>query len=369
LNGEPAAFDINHETQCMKLLTNNLHRFIKIAVVPPIIAIVVLLLSLFSLTVVAQIPEAEVEFYIQSRTTENSLTVGDQLTLRLDVVHPVNSRIALPQVDRDWGSFQVIDQTAPETTDQGNGTAITHKDIIVTIFQPGIYKTPSLVVTHRKPNGDIEDLASPVVQVKYSTVITDSEDLEIRDLKGQAYLAEPIIWPWIVVSILLVTAVILLSIWLIWRFVFKKPEVDVETEPEPEPFIDPRPPEIIAYDELNRIADLKLPEHDQVKEHYSLVSDCIREYIENRYDISALEQTTNEINYAMRKGSLSISHISAFIQLLSESDLVKFAKHKPDQTDIINLIGQARTVVDLTTPEKPIADNDNTEDVSLEKSV
>lgn len=308
------------------------------------------MVSLVSL--MAQTPqEAEVEFYIKSRSTEQSLTVGDQLTLRLEVKHPTGSRVSLPQVGREWGAFQVIEQTPPVETNNDDGTSITGKEIIVTIFQPGLYKTPNLIVTHRTPNGTIEDLASPVILLKISTVITDEDDMELRDLKDQAAMPVPLIWPWVALGLLAVSLLIFALAWAVWWFYIRKRKPVVEVEPVPVPVIQLRPPEEIALEELERIAALKLPEQEKVKEHYSLVSECIREYVENRYQIPAPEQTTVEINHTLRKRSLPIGHLSGLMGLLRESDLVKFARYQPSRENIISLVDKARHVVTVTTPK------------------
>jgi hypothetical protein len=125
------------------------------------------------------------------------------------------------------------------------------------------------------------------------------------------------------------------------------------------PVIDARPPEIIAYAELERISMLNLPAKQKIKEHYVLVSDCIRQYAENRYNIPVLEQTTGEFNSAMRKNNVSTEHVGSFMRILTDSDLVKFAKHNPQEDEANALVDDAKSVVAITTPKS--------EKISLEK--
>lgn len=322
------------------------------------------------LIAIAQAPfaDAEVEFYVDSRTNNDPLTVGDQLTLRLEIAHPAESRVSLPQVDREWGGFHVVEQSSPEAVEHGDGTATTFKNIVVTLFQPGLYKTPDLAVTHRRPDGQIEDLAAPVIMLRVTSVITDSEDIELRDLKEQAYLPVPVIWPWIVGGVVGTVLLLALITWAVWWFYWRRRKKDEEViETVPPPVIDTRPPEVIAYAELERIQQLGLPKNQQIKEHYSLVSDCMREYVENRYNIPALEQTTTEINHNLRRNELSTSHVSRFMGILSQSDLVKFARYEPTSHDTESLIEKARSAVALTTPA-PAEPDPPADSPPLEKS-
>jgi len=347
----------------MHVLTS-LRQSFKFGLLPIMLALLFLGLSLFALQVVAETPlEAEVEFYVQSRSSDQPLTVGDQLTFHLVVTHPTGARVALPQVDRAWGNFRVIEQTPPEEVDNNDGSATTSKNIIVTTFQPGYYKTPDLVITHRKPDGTIEELASPVIQLNVSSVITDSEDDELRDLKNQANLAVPSIWLWVLGGVALVIILITLIIGARWWLARRQRKPVIIEELLPPPVIDSRPPEVIALAELQRIEAMHLPIQQQWKEHYSLVSACMRQYLENRYKITALEQTTTEINHALRKNSLPIGHVSNLMGILHESDLVKFARYAPNEELAAELIKKAREGVILTTVAKK-------EDVvMLEKSV
>jgi hypothetical protein len=311
--------------------------------------ILLLTLSLFPTSALAQSPDANVEFFIQSPEEDKPITVGDRITLRLEITHPPDSRVVLPQVDRQWQAFEVVDQTAPEIVDNGDGTATTSKDIVVTLFQPGQYQTPVLPVVHRKPDGSVEELATPVIPIHVTSVLT--EDTELRDLKPQAELSVPPIWPWVLAGLwlaMLLTALLTAAgLWLYRRW----QQRPVPAALAPLPFIDTRPPEVIAHAELDRIEALDLPAQDRIKEHYILVAACLRRYIEGRYQLPALEQTTGELRAAFRKSEVPMRDVSGFMSLLTESDLVKFARYIPLMDDVHRLINKARAIVDATTPE------------------
>lgn len=304
--------------------------------------------TLLAVPAVAQSFDAEVEFFVKPSEEDGPLTVGDQISFRLEIVHPADSRVVLPQLEEQWGPFDVIEQSPPETVTNRDGTATTGKDIVVTVFRPGEYQTPTLVITHRKSNETVEELAAPVIPIRVTSILT--EDTSLRDLKPQAELPTPPIWPWVVGGLL---SFMLLSGLLVGAALWYHHRRQQQLAPALSsiPVVDPRPPQVIAHAELDRIEALDLPRQDRVKEHYTLVSTCLRRYIEGVYQFPALEQTTGELRNAFRRAAVPVREMGGFMSLFSESDLVKFARYKPHSDNIYSLIARARAVVDATAPE------------------
>ena len=315
-------------------------------------SLTLLLFLLVSPLLAQQAPDANVEFFIKSPEPGTPLTIGDQITLRLEITHPVGSRVVLPQLEPQWEAFEIINQTAPETIDNDNGTETTGKDIVVTLFQPGQYETPPLVVTHRQPDGTLEELASPIIPLNVTSVLT--EDLELRDIKPQAELPLPPLWPRVLAALAL-TMFLTGLLFVIGLLLYHRWRKGAIPELVPAPFMDSRPPEVIAHAELDRIETLNLPAQNLIKEHYSLVAICLRAYIQGRYQIPAPEQTTSELRNAFGQVTLPARDVAGFMGLLSESDLVKFARYIPQADNVTQLINKARTIVDATTPVPELA--------------
>jgi hypothetical protein len=314
-----------------------------------IILIVLTALIISVPPVIAQSFDAKVDFYIATPAKEQNFTVGDYIPLRLEIRHPAASRATLPQVPEDWEGITVISQSETTRVDNGDGTATTGKDIVVSLYEPGSYQTPRLIVTHYKADGGSEDLGTPVIPIKIGSVLVEGDE-ELRDLKPQAELPTPPIWPWVLagflLSVLLAGLIAGAGLWIYHRF--RRQAILL---PEPTPLIDMRPPEVIAYAELDRIEALNLPAKKQFKEHYSLVTNCLRRYIEGRYHIPALERTTGEIRVAFLLVPLPSNNLREFMYILTEGDFVKFARYRPGLQDAYNLVRQARRLVEATTPQ------------------
>jgi hypothetical protein len=114
--------------------------------------------------------------------------------------------------------------------------------------------------------------------------------------------------------------------------------------------VDNRLPHEIALDELDRIARLGLPERKLFKEHYSMVSDTVRIYLESIYAVPVMERTTGEIASELQATTLDRGTQRRVVTFLQESDLVKFADIVPSEAEAYELIAQGRMIVESTKP-------------------
>ena len=268
------------------------------------------------------------------------LTVGDVVALTLEVTHPAGYQVIVPQLDSLWGDFEVQDQSPVETTTNEDGTATTRQRIEVTLFNVGEFETPALALTLRDGAGQvIEESVAPLALSVVPTLAED--DSELRDIKPQAGLDVAAAWPWIAGGLAMAALVAALAWWVIRR---RRGE-------SLDRMADNRPAWQVAYDTLATIAALDLPAQGRFKEHYTLVTDVLRAYLEGQFQLRVFERTTSELRPILSQSELQVEHARRFLQLFAESDLVKFAKATPDTAAAGQLIDQARQLVDLTRPQ------------------
>ena len=89
------------------------------------------------------------------------------------------------------------------------------------------------------------------------------------------------------------------------------------------------PPDILALTGLKELRGKKLWQGGHIKKYQSELSRIIREYLEGRYNIKALENTTSQIVRSIKDKSFDAEDQSTLTRILQISDLVKFAKAKP----------------------------------------
>lgn len=126
---------------------------------------------------------------------------------------------------------------------------------------------------------------------------------------------------WILLGLL---AVLLIGI-AVWIFIRYKKNKPIKLIPKPS-----EPAHLIAFRKLDELKEKKLYEKGKVKEYYSELTDILRTYIEQRFRIKALEQTSSEILESFETAKvLPKELIELLTELLSMSDMAKFAKYVP----------------------------------------
>ena len=308
-------------------------------------------LSFAAWSVLSTSVHAEGEVEVGLAADRNELTVGDVATLTLTVTHPAGHRVMQPRLDRRWGEFEVRAVSRPTTSSVGGDLESTTQTIDVTLFAPGSFDTPELPVTVRDDLGNVSSHAAAPVTFTVVSVLS-GDDRELRDIKPQAKLplnplsrlfeSGPPVWMWIVLAVALALAA---AGWILyWRSQARRRLATA---------IDPRTPYEIAMDELARIDALGLLDRGRFKEHYTLVSEVLRGYVEQAFHVPALDLTTEELREAIAASGLDPSQAGRMLETLAGSDLVKFARLRPETSDAKGLTTEVRDVVDATRPAVP----------------
>jgi len=188
-------------------------------------------------------------------------------------------------------------------------------------------------------NGDTIRAWTDEVRVPIKRIAANAKDLS--PLKEQ-WKAPPNYWLWggILLAVLAAIAAVIWWVRKKRRSVVDAPAVVL-------------PPEVVALAELDRIAALGLPARGDYKQHYTLVVDALRHYLEARYGIEAMDRTTFELMDVLEHRRVSVDGLAP---LLDEADLVKFAKFAPSTESATHALDRAREIVRHTTPVAPAPD-------------
>jgi len=111
----------------------------------------------------------------------------------------------------------------------------------------------------------------------------------------------------------------------------------------------PKSPEEIAREALEAILEMRLIEKGLIKEYYTKLSDAIRAYIENRYNIFAMDRTTWELFQEMKSSRVERARADRINNFLEDCDMVKFAKYTPNQKEIEEAYKKAEEIIEITT--------------------
>jgi hypothetical protein len=293
----------------------------------------------------------DVAFWEMDVPPEGGWHVGDVISLRLRVTTPDDVDATLPVLPEQWGAFEVSTQSVaePEKSDERTVTVL---DAAVQLWEAGIYETPPTTVTLQRDGVDSYEIDARPLKVEIVSVLPSGEEqgaLEKRDLKPQAILPKPPIWPWILAALAAVPLLYFGGRW-IWQKIPRRHRILQEENKEV--VADNRLPEDIAYACLDRITRMDLPGIGAFKQHYTLVTDCIRHYLYGIYGIAALDMTTTELRRVLRKQKIDAETLNLLWSLLDQADLVKFAKLEPDVTHARMVTKWGRHFVDCTKPQR-----------------
>ncbi len=120
------------------------------------------------------------------------------------------------------------------------------------------------------------------------------------------------------------------------------------------------PAHISALDKLEKLKQKQLHKQKELKQFYTEMSNIIRTYIEERFKIPALEQVTSEIINDFNKTEFANNDMNNKLrELLSLSDMVKFAKNEPDEHKNEMMFEYAFSFINFTKISEEIEENED----------
>lgn len=267
-----------------------------------------------------------------ARLDSTNILLGDQLKLYLEIDYPKNATVEFPQIpDSLSGKIEVLNKSKIDTVELADKAF--QKQIrwyTITSFDSGSYLIePQWFKINI--NGKIDSVPTNGVTLNVQTMVIDTTK-GLTDIKMpySAPVTLKELTPYIL-GIMLIAAIIFLVLYSIKRRKKNKPFFALPVKPK-------EPAHVIALRELDRIKNEKIWQKEKTKQYYSEVTDVLRNYIEERFEIRAMEETTDEIlnNFRFRKDLLNEKSFQNLSQILTVADLVKFAKYKtlPDDDNL-----------------------------------
>ncbi|MBA3679972.1 MAG: hypothetical protein H0W73_02105 [Bacteroidetes bacterium] len=288
----------------------------------------------------------------------SKIRIGEQVKLDLYVNYDASQndlKIQWPTIgDTITGKIEVISVTQIDTTipDKNNPSVFQqHQQILVSAYDSGYFAIPGFEFIVN--NDTAHPFITPTLLLEVHTVPTDTSMTKTKDIKPP--FDEKFNWKWYLNYIYWGAGIILfaLAIVLITLY-FSRKKKNVIVEPE-KPKI---PAHITALATLEKIKAEQIWKDGQVKEYYSSISDAVRLYIEERFNVFALESTTDEIMKAFRTQVVDKTSKEKLEQTLTLSDLVKFAKMTPIEDEhrftlenAFDFVNGTKREEDITIPE------------------
>ena len=299
--------------------------------------------------------------------SKDSLLIGDRVVWKTIFTAPERAKIAiypyseiLKGVTGDTtggkapvsldAKIEVLRDFKLDTISIKNGIKELEAEVILTSFDSGYYKLPlPLVIIQNEPKlSEANDVVLNFDTLKFNTpslfvntIQIDTSKFQMKDIKGQ--IKYPVtfreIIPWVLLGLFIIAVV-----YVIYRYIkYRKENKDFFGHA-----IVKDPPHIIALKELEKLRNQKLWQSGKQKQFYTVITDTLRSYIENRFDVSAMEKTSGEILNELEGEKIEARAYKALAELFRLSDFVKFAKYIPIEAENEEAIPKAVTFINST---------------------
>lgn len=263
----------------------------------------------------APLSGTEAEILFDATVSRDTLTLGDPVLLNLRIRREPGDAVTLVQNEDFLAPFEVRRQVPPAVREAPGGGVEETLAFELAAYRLGVIEVPSMVLRVRTAGGDSGLITSEPIPLVVRGVMPAGMS-DIRDVKPPVDVEARIPrWFWFVVAALAGLAAA--AIWF-WRRRRSKPSVD-------------SPPPIHWPDEVEKIRRMRLLENGEYKRYYSLLSEVMRRYLEDCIRVEAMERTTHELVHDLERVPVAKAELTALDGLLSEADLVKFAKFRPQE--------------------------------------
>ena len=305
------------------------------------------------------------------RIAEGPFAIGDLIPVALVVEsrHEINYQMPELPTGR-LGPLEIREQSQSTTKRRRGGVQQT-VEYMLTAWETGELTLPPVTLYYQDQEGTERTYELTAETIVVRSLLPSGktwEELLALPLKG---VKDPVGLPpnW---TPLYWLSLILIGAFLLWLLVHYLQACFARTATRPEEQSPPEPADQIARRRLDALKETAYLERGDYKGFYSELSEILREYMENRFRITALEMTTEEfLTYLAAPDRLSSTpqaapllgqkHQSRLAAFLTTADLVKFAQHSPaaatveaDLTMVEQLIAETREI-----PSAPAETNDD----------
>lgn len=263
---------------------------------------------------------------VTAHAEPDSILIGDRFDLVIDVEKDLVQVVEFPEFEDRDGKIEVVESLPVDTLERDGRRLKLRKRYRLAAFDEGRYNLGTARVLYADKNILDTLRSTDSVYLEVATFQIDSTSQSIYDLKAQKNL--PFRFrevsgyvKWGVFFLLMLLA----AGYALKRYLASRGKGFGDLfKPAP-----PLPPHVAAIQALEALHNQKLWQNNRHKQYYSGLTDILRTYIAARWDIGAMEMTSDEIIDAMRAEELPDKARMDLTAILRDADLVKFAKATP----------------------------------------
>jgi hypothetical protein len=268
------------------------------------------------------------------------IETGDTFALRVLIT---GSNVEPVRVDFGaWATLLPAQNILSKTEWRRSGPQWVQQFTLIAFDSATLEFPPLIIHDHLGNSISTNPLQLTVTPTRSTAEIADMDD--IREI-----VRETVSWTDYLPEGLAVLCLMLGVIWYLRKRKQKTVPKPVIQAPAPV-FVPVTPPHLLALQKLQRLATEKPWAHGQEMAYYVSLSMIVREYIERRYEVAALESTTMEIMDLLKKVSFPSNLEKSLENLLNRTDFVKFAGTIPPKDTHEKNLHVAQEIIEKTQP-------------------
>ena len=285
---------------------------------------------------------------VHVRISKPSVTIAETIMLQLQASIQEDYEVKMPKIDPVLQSFGFLDfHDLGDRLDENNNLVKTYNYKLEPLLS-GNFTIPTLLFEFIKTAAEEPD------QQETYKIETEPIDIEVTSLLGEdlaelviADIADVVIlpkkaslWPFVLIGLIILIAVIIVFVRLLRKRTAELIRIF-------------KPAHQIAYQRLAKLIAAKLTDQGRNKEFYQRISDILRHYIEDRFNLRAPERTTEEFLFELGGSDiLSGGDKDSLAEFLRHCDLVKFAKHQPTTEQIQKTFDLVKHFIEKTKSDQ-----------------
>jgi hypothetical protein len=255
----------------------------------------------------------------------DSISIGQQARLRIEVDALKDQMIVFPIFnDSITSEIEVISYGKPDTLLTTQGMTIS-MEYTITSWNDGYFPVPPIELQALNGNDTLHfETMAQLFEVSGVKLDYESGLKDIRPIL-EIPLSFAEIFPYFL-GLIVIGA---LSFFLFRYFrqrgqkkqlstIWQKPDI---------------PAHIAAISSLEKLRARKLWQNGQVKLYHTELTMILKMFLQKRFGINAPEMTSSEISLGMEPHILNDDILSLLRGILEQSDMVKFAKHLPEDSE------------------------------------
>ena len=294
-----------------------------------------ILLSFLTAWLTFAVPSlSQAQVIVDAALDSADILIGEQATLSVKVCADKGQRVVFPEYSEEQPlqtGIEVVRTNKPDTTwlNEGRRMEVSVR-YLITSFDSTLYSLHPYVMV------DNDTMWSrDVVGLRVNTVEVDT--VHIDQFNGpNGPVDDPFTFEWRYwLAAFLLFPLLALFVLCLRRLKNRKPEVRRVVVMPPEP----------AH--RKALAVLEQVDTANLREAYETISDCIRGYLHERFGVLTYERVTDEILAAMHD-RLTPQQNRLLTDVLTTSDLVKFAKYQSNHAELEQVLEGAKELVRLT---------------------